>query len=77
VAEADLSPTNIGEAGDIERIASLILGFWNRSFLGFSRDGNKIKDGGTIPIYAARLKQLKLIMLRESIALFTKYKMFS
>lgn len=40
VAEADLSPTNIGEAGDIERVASMIIGFWNRSFEGFSREGN-------------------------------------
>lgn len=46
--EADLSPTYISEAGDIERIASLILGFWNRSFLGFSREGNKTKSGHTI-----------------------------
>lgn len=46
--EADLSPIYISEAGDIERIASLILGFWNRNFLGFSREGNKTKNEGTI-----------------------------
>ena len=27
-----IHPTNIGEAGDIERIASLIVGFWNNNF---------------------------------------------
>lgn len=48
VAEADLSPTNIGEAGDIERVASMIIGFWNRKFLGFSREGNKTKAGEII-----------------------------
>ena len=45
VAEADLSPAKIGEAGDIERIANLIIGGWNRNFEGFSRDGN-FKKGG-------------------------------
>lgn len=43
--EADLSPIYISEAGDIERIASLILGFWNRNFLGFTAEGNKTKSG--------------------------------
>jgi len=46
--EADLSPIYISEAGDIERIASVILGFWNRNFLGFSREGNKTKSGTVI-----------------------------
>lgn len=46
--EADLSPIYISEAGDIERIASVILGFWNRNFLGFSREGNKTKNGTVI-----------------------------
>ena len=27
-----LHPTNIGEAGDIERVANLIIGFWNNNF---------------------------------------------
>lgn len=48
VAEADLSPTSIGEAGDIERVANMIIGFWNRKFLGFSREGNKTKTGEII-----------------------------
>ncbi|MCB1181090.1 MAG: hypothetical protein KDK55_03600 [Chlamydiia bacterium] len=63
--EADLSPIYISEAGDIERIASLILGFWNRNFLGFSREGNKTKNGNTITeprqeIYIEVLKGRKI-----------------
>jgi replicative DNA helicase len=49
VAEADLSPTQISEAGDIERIASFIIGMWNRNFAGFSREGN-ISKGAKKPI---------------------------
>lgn len=45
LAERDLSPIAIGEAGDIERIANLTIGFWNRMFVGFSKDGNIGKDG--------------------------------
>lgn len=48
-AEADLSPTAIGEAGDIERAANMIIGIWNRNCQGLSRDGNKGKDGKVIP----------------------------
>jgi len=48
VCEADLSPVAIGEAGDIERIASFIVGCWNRNFEGFSKDGNKNKKGEKI-----------------------------
>ncbi|MGE0207473.1 MAG: DnaB-like helicase C-terminal domain-containing protein, partial [Candidatus Babeliales bacterium] len=47
--EADLSPIYISEAGDIERVANLILGFWNRNFEGFSREGNIGKNGKKIP----------------------------
>jgi replicative DNA helicase len=47
--EADLSPIYISEAGDIERVANMILGFWNRNFDGFTRDGNVGKDGKKIP----------------------------
>lgn len=49
VAEADLSPTNIGEAGDIERAANLIIGMWNRNFEGFSRLGNVDRTNKKIP----------------------------
>ncbi len=63
--EADLSPIYISEAGDIERIASLILGFWNRNFLGFSREGNQTKKGDVIKeprdeIYLEVLKGRKI-----------------
>ena len=48
-AEADLSPTAIGEAGDIERAANMVIGLWNRNYEGFNREGNKGKDGKSIP----------------------------
>ena len=37
--------TNIGEAGDIERIANLIIGFWNNNFTSVGTEGelNSIK----------------------------------
>lgn len=47
--EADLSPIYISEAGDIERVANMIIGFWNRSFEGFTREGNKDKKGNKVP----------------------------
>lgn len=47
--EADLSPIYISEAGDIERVSNMIIGFWNRNFEGFTREGNKSKNGGIIP----------------------------
>lgn len=46
--EADLSPIYISEAGDIERVANMILGFWNRNFEGFTSEGNKSKNGKKI-----------------------------
>lgn len=47
--EADLSPIYISEAGDIERVANMIIGFWNRNFEGFTREGNRSKNGKVIP----------------------------
>ena len=49
VNEATISPVAIGEAGDIERVANLIIGGWNRNYEGFTDDGNKGKDGKKIP----------------------------
>lgn len=49
LCEADLSLVNIGEAGDIERAANMVIGFWNRSFKGFSKIGNESKSGGISP----------------------------
>ena len=34
-----LHPTKIGEAGDIERIASLMVGFWNNNFTSIGTEG--------------------------------------
>ena len=48
VAEEDLSPINIGEAGDIERIASLIVGMFNRNFHKLNRSGNTDRDGNEV-----------------------------
>ena len=41
----DLHATKIGEAGDIERIANLIIGFWNNNFTSIGSEGqlNDIK----------------------------------
>lgn len=47
VTEADLSPVNIGEAGDIERFANLIIGMFNRKFV-MTKEGNKKRDGTNI-----------------------------
>lgn len=52
--------TKIGEAGDIERIANLIVGFWNNNFKPIASDGElkEIKQKGDAPdtIYATVLK---------------------
>lgn len=47
--EADLSPIYLSEAGDIERVANMIIGFWNRNFEGFTREGNKSKKNEKVP----------------------------
>jgi len=49
VDEAGLSPTAIGEAGDIERAANMVIGLWNRNYDGFSSEGNKKKGGAKVP----------------------------
>ena len=56
-----LHATNIGEAGDIERIANLIIGFWNNNFKPLATEGeaNEISQkGGYTPdtIYTTVLK---------------------
>lgn len=64
VSEEDLSPINIGEAGDIERIASLIIGMFNRNFHMMTRSGNTSKDGAKVEkenaIYFEVLKGRKI-----------------
>lgn len=47
--EGKLSPLAIGEAGDIERAANMIIGFWNRNFDGLSIEGNRDKKGIKVP----------------------------
>lgn len=47
VTEGDMSPVNIGEAGDIERVASLIIGMYNRNFE-MTKGGNTNRDGEKI-----------------------------
>jgi DNA primase catalytic core len=61
VNHLNIHATNIGEAGDIERIANLILGFWNNNFkpiVNKDSDQKEIKDKGTAEdtIYVKVLK---------------------
>ena len=57
-----LHSTKIGEAGDIERIANLIVGFWNNNFKSIASEGelNDIRNKGCFAenntIYATILK---------------------
>jgi replicative DNA helicase len=46
--QLQLHPTKIGEAGDIERIANLIVGFWNNNFKAIASEGelNEINSKG-------------------------------
>jgi len=39
INQLHLHPTKIGEAGDIERIANLIIGFWNNKFKPLATEG--------------------------------------
>ena len=60
VNQLRLHATKIGEAGDIERIANLIVGFWNNNFKPLATDGelNEINNKGVAPdtLYATILK---------------------
>ena len=57
-----LHATKIGEAGDIERIANLIVGFWNNNFLPLATEGEvneinqKIKGQSKDSLYVKILK---------------------
>jgi replicative DNA helicase len=48
VNQLRIHATKIGEAGDIERIANLIVGFWNNNFKPLATEGeiNEIKEKG-------------------------------
>ena len=61
VNQLRIHATKIGEAGDIERIANLIVGFWNNNFKPLATDGeqNEINNkGATTPdtLYTTILK---------------------
>ena len=61
VNQLKIHATKIGEAGDIERIANLIVGFWNNNFKPLATDGeqNEINNkGATTPdtLYTTILK---------------------
>lgn len=64
VNEATISPVAIGEAGDIERAANMIIGLWNRNYEGFTADGNKTKNGKIAPKESAMY--LEIIKGRET-----------
>jgi len=58
VSQLHLHSTKIGEAGDIERIANLIVGFWNNNFEPLGTEGEINSIGDTTPnsLYATILK---------------------
>lgn len=60
VNQLKIHATKIGEAGDIERIANLIVGFWNNNFKPLATDGelNEINNKGVAPdtLYTTILK---------------------
>lgn len=60
VNQLRIHATKIGEAGDIERIANLIVGFWNNNFKPLATEGelNEINNKGTTPdtLYTTILK---------------------
>jgi DNA primase catalytic core len=60
VNQLRIHATKIGEAGDIERIANLIVGFWNNNFTPLATDGElkEINNKGVAPdtLYTTILK---------------------
>ena len=50
MSKKDLALTNIGEAGDIERVANLVLGLWNEAF------SNKDESDDSTGLYVKVLK---------------------
>lgn len=60
VNQLRIHATKIGEAGDIERIANLIVGFWNNNFKPLATEGelNEINNKGATPdtLYTTILK---------------------
>lgn len=64
VNEATISPVAIGEAGDIERAANMIIGLWNRNYEGFTAEGNRTKNGKIAPKESAMY--LEILKGRET-----------
>ena len=58
VNQLRLHPTKIGEAGDIERLANLIVGFWNNNFQQLATEGELKEIGSITPdtLYTTILK---------------------
>lgn len=76
IHESSMSVTAIGEAGDIERAANMVIGIWNRNCEGLSKDGNlgrgtAISVNGKIPkesaIYMEILKGRETGMCHASV----------
>jgi replicative DNA helicase len=75
VNQLKIHATKIGEAGDIERIANLIVGFWNNNFKPLATEGelNEINNkGATTPdtLYTTILKNRGGRVGMEEILLF-------
>jgi DNA primase catalytic core len=75
INQLKIHATKIGEAGDIERIANLIIGFWNNNFKPLATEGeiNEIKlKGGFTPdtIYATVLKNRGGVVGKEELLSF-------
>lgn len=64
INESTMSPVAIGEAGDIERIANMIVGIWNRNYEGFTDEGNVGRCGMKIPKESAMY--LEILKGRET-----------
>lgn len=58
INESTISVTAIGEAGDIERAANMVIGIWNRNCEGLGPDGNKGKDGQKKPKESAMYMEI-------------------
>jgi DNA primase catalytic core len=63
VNQLQLHATNIGEAGDIERIANLIVGFWNNNFPPIA-DNKELKEIGEKRAYTPETIYAKILKNR-------------
>jgi hypothetical protein len=72
VNESTMSPLAIGEAGDIERAANMIVGMWNRNYEGFTEEGNRGRDGKKKPKESA----IYLEILKGRLRNFSEFNQF-